>query len=197
MNNIARTIGKYRLLEPLGQGGFSTVYRAEHMSLGNEVALKILRSELAQDETFIRRFRREARRTVLLDHPNIVRVLDLDQVDGQLFIAMEYVPSQDLHDILIKERLLPLDRAVGIIRQLASALDYAHRRGLVHRDVKPGNVLVREDGVVKLTDFGLVKASEGSQLTQTAPHWVHLPICHPSRHAANQWIPERICTRWG
>ncbi len=167
MNSIARTIGKYRLMEPLGQGGFSTVYRAEHMSLGNEVALKILRSELAQDETFVRRFRREARRTVLLDHPNIVRVLDLDQVDGQLFIAMEYVPSQDLHDILIKERLLPLDRAVGIIRQLASALDYAHRRGLVHRDVKPGNVLVREDGVVKLTDFGLVKASEASQLTQT------------------------------
>lgn len=167
MNNIARTIGKYRLLEPLGQGGFSTVYRAEHMTLGNEVALKVLRSELAQDETFVRRFRREARRTVLLDHPNIVRVLDLDQVDGQLFIAMEYVPSQDLHDVLIMEKLLPLDRAVGIIRQLASALDYAHRRGLVHRDVKPGNVLVREDGVVKLTDFGLVKASEGSQLTQT------------------------------
>jgi serine/threonine protein kinase len=167
MDKTRQIIGKYRLIELLGRGGFSTVYRAEHMSLGNEVALKILNPSLAEDETFARRFRREARRTVMLDHPNIVRVLDLDKVDGQLFIAMEYVPNRDLRELLAEEGLLPLDRIVSFVRQLGSALDYAHRRGLIHRDVKPGNVLVRDDGIVKLTDFGLVKAAEGSQLTQT------------------------------
>jgi hypothetical protein len=162
-----RVLGKYRLLELLGKGGFSKVHRAQHTSLGNEVALKILNPTLAQDETFARRFRREARRTVMLDHPNIVRVLDLDEVDGQLFIAMEYVPSQDLHELLNRKELMPLEQVVSIVRQLGAALDYAHGWGLVHRDVKPGNVLVREDGVVKLTDFGLVKAAEGSRLTRT------------------------------
>jgi serine/threonine protein kinase len=167
MEETEQIIGKYRLIEPLGRGGFSVVYRAEHMTLGNEVALKILNPSLAQDEMFARRFRREARRTVMLDHPNIVRVLDLDEVDGQLFIAMEYVPSRDLRELMAEEELLPLDQVVSLVRQLGEALDYAHRQGLIHRDVKPGNVLVREDGVVKLTDFGLVKAAEGSQLTQT------------------------------
>ncbi|MEJ2746545.1 MAG: serine/threonine-protein kinase, partial [Anaerolineae bacterium] len=162
-----RTLGKYRLLEQLGKGGFSTVYRAENMSLGNEVALKILDPVLAKDESFVRRFRREARRTALLDHPNIVRVLDLDQANGEFFIAMEYVPSKDLRDLLSTGELMPLDQVVSITRQLGAALDYAHAHGLVHRDVKPGNVLVREDGTVKLTDFGLVHASEGSRLTQT------------------------------
>ena len=162
-----RILGKYRLLEPLGKGGFSTVYRAENLSLGNEVAIKILDPVLAQDESFVRRFRREARRTALLDHPNIVRVLDLDQANGEFFIAMEYIPSKDLHDLLSPDELMPLDQVVDIVRQLGAALDYAHARALVHRDVKPGNVLVREDGSVKLTDFGLVHASEGSKLTQT------------------------------
>ncbi|MCP4423938.1 MAG: protein kinase [Chloroflexi bacterium] len=162
-----RILGKYRLLEQLGKGGFSKVYRAENLSLGNEVAIKILDPVLAQDDSFVRRFRREARRTALLDHPNIVRVLDLDQVDGEFFIAMEYMPSKDLHDLLASGELLPLERAVSVVRQIGAALDYAHARALVHRDVKPGNVLVREDGTVKLTDFGLVHASEGSRLTQT------------------------------
>ncbi len=160
-------LGKYRLLEQLGKGGFSTVYRAENMSLGNEVAVKILDPALAQDDSFVRRFRREARRTALLDHPNIVRVLDLDQADGVFFIAMEYIPSKDLRDFLPSGELMPLEQAVSIVRQLGMALDYAHARSLVHRDVKPGNVLVRKDGTVKLTDFGLVHASEGSKLTQT------------------------------
>ncbi len=162
-----RMLGKYRLLEEVGRGGFSTVYRATNTVLGNEVALKVLNPVLARDKTFVQRFRREAKQTAQLDHPNIVRILDLDEADGQFFIAMEYVPNQDLREILASGELMPLEQVVSIIRQLGAALDYAHGHSLIHRDVKPGNVLYRKDGVVKLMDFGLVKASEGTKLTLT------------------------------
>jgi serine/threonine protein kinase len=159
-------LGKYQTIEILGRGGFATVYRAKNTVLGNEVVLKILDPGLGNDESFIRRFRQEAQQTVRLDHPNIVRVLDLDKQDDKLFIVMEYVPGQNLRDVLA-QRSLNLDQIVGIVRQMGNALDYAHKQQLVHRDIKPSNILVRSDGQVKLTDFGIVKAAEGAKLTLT------------------------------
>jgi serine/threonine protein kinase len=160
------TLGKYRILESIGRGGFATVYKARHISLGSEVALKVMLRVLSEEESFVQRFQLEARQTARLDHPNIVRVLDLDEDQGQVFIAMEYVQGRDLRQ-MIKGQLLPLEQVVAIIRQVAEALDYAHSRDLVHRDVTPGNILVREDGAVKLADFGIVKAITNTKLTQT------------------------------
>ncbi|MBP8000934.1 MAG: serine/threonine protein kinase [Chloroflexi bacterium] len=160
-------LGKYCLLEKLGSGGFATVYKAENMNLGNEVALKLMDTRLFEDAPTVARFKQEARFSVQLDHPNIVRVMDLEEADGQLFIVMEYVAGTNLGQLLATNGLLPLDQVVAITRQIAAALDHAHSRRLVHRDIKPSNVLVRPDGAVKLTDFGIVKAVEGTKLTQT------------------------------
>lgn len=161
------TLGKYRLLEKLGSGGFATVYKAENTNLGNEVALKVMNPHLFQDESTVARFKQEARFSVQLDHPNIIRVLDLEEADEQLFIVMEYVAGTNLSQLLETNSLLPLAQVIQITRQIAAALDHAHSRHLIHRDVKPSNVLVRSDGVVKLTDFGIVKAVEGTKITQT------------------------------
>lgn len=160
------TLGKYHILELIGRGGFATVYKARHIGLGSEVALKVMRRDLSEEENFVQRFQLEARQMARLDHPNIVRVVDLDEDQGQVFIAMELVQGRDLRQ-LIKNQPLPLEQVVAIIRQVAEALDNAHSRGLVHRDVTPGNILVREDGVVKLADFGIVKALTNTRLTQT------------------------------
>lgn len=162
-----QTLGKYRLMETLGSGGFATVYKAENMNLGNEVALKVMNPHLFQDEPTVARFKQEARFSVQLDHPNIVRVLDLEEANGQMFIVMEYVAGVSLSRLLASNGLLPLEQVVAIMKQIAAALDHAHSRRLVHRDIKPSNVLVRPDGVVKLTDFGIVKAVEGTKITQT------------------------------
>ena len=160
------TFGKYQTIEMLGRGGFATVYKAENTILGNIVALKVLDAALATDETFERRFLQEAQQTVRLDHPNIMRVLDLDKVDGKLFIVMEYVPGKNLRDSLIQQAV-SLDQAAKIVRQIGSALDYAHSHQIVHRDVKPSNIMIRDDGQVKLADFGIAKAVEGARLTLT------------------------------
>lgn len=161
------TLGKYRLLEKLGSGGFATVYKAENTNLGNEVALKVMNPHLFQDESTVTRFKQEARFSVQLDHPNIIRVLDLEEADKQLFIVMEYVAGTNLNQLLETNSLLPFAQVIQITQQIAAALDHAHSRHLIHRDVKPSNVLVRSDGVVKLTDFGIVKAVEGTKITQT------------------------------
>ncbi len=160
------TLGKYQTIELLGRGGFATVYRAKNMVLGNEVVLKILDAGLASDESFVRRFRQEAQQAVRLDHPNIVRVLDLDKADDKLFIVMEYVPGRNLRDVLAHQSL-SLDQTAKIIRQIGMALDYAHQHQLVHRDIKPSNILMRDNGQAKLFDFGIVKAAEGAKLTLT------------------------------
>lgn len=162
-----KMLGKYRLLEKLGSGGFATVYKAENTSLGNQVALKLMDTRLFEDEPTVVRFRQEARLVVQLDHPNIVRVLDMEEVANQFFIVMEYVPGQSLQQFLAGNGLLPLEQIVDITRQVAAALDYAHSHRLIHRDIKPSNIMIRPDGVVKLMDFGIVKAVEGTQITQT------------------------------
>ncbi len=157
----------YRIDSVLGRGGMSVVYLAEHLSLRRKVALKVLAPQLAQDVRFRERFVRESRIAAGMEHPGIVPIYEAGEDDGLLFIAMRYVPGTDLGGLIRSEGVLPSDRVAWIVGELASALDAAHARGLVHRDVKPGNVLVVEGGgregrdLVYLSDFGLTKRLEG------------------------------------
>ncbi len=161
--------GRYELGERLGSGGMSTVVLALDRRLERNVAIKLLAEHLADDDQFVTRFRREALSAARLVHPNIVQVYDfgLDETSGRQYIVMEYVEGQSGAEILAAEGMLTIPEAVGILSQACRGLDYAHRSGVIHRDVKPGNLLRSNDGVVKLADFGIAKAlSEESSITQ-------------------------------
>ena len=138
-------LGKYQLLKKLGRGGYGTVYRALDLVLEVERAVKVLHPALVADPTFIERFRREAKFAAQMKHPHIVPVYDLDEDQGRYFLAMEYLPGRSLKDLLTQEGPLPFTQALEITRQIADALDYIHGRDLVHRDVKPGNILFDEE----------------------------------------------------
>jgi serine/threonine-protein kinase len=160
--------GRYRLDRRLGAGGMSTVFLAFDSVLEREVAAKLLAEHLAEDDAFVARFRREALAAAKLIHPNIVQVFDSgrDEHSGRYYIVMEYVEGQSVADILRERKQLPVAYAVEIAAQACNGLDYAHRRGVIHRDVKPGNLIISTDDVVKLADFGIAKAAEDSRITQ-------------------------------
>ena len=159
---------RYRLERRLGVGGMSTVQLAFDTRLERYVAVKLLAEHLADDESFVARFRREALAAARLVHPNVVQVFDfgLDDDSGRNFIVMEYVDGQSCAEILRDQGALPAEEAVAILTQACRGLDYAHRNGVVHRDVKPGNLLRSNEGVVKLADFGIAKAAEDSEITK-------------------------------
>jgi serine/threonine-protein kinase len=165
------SFGPYRIESVLGRGGMSVVYLAEDTRLGRRVAIKVLASELAADAAFRSRFVRESQLAAGLEHPNIVPVYEAGETDGRLFIAMRYVRGTDLRSLITLEGPLEPDRTIGLLRPVAAALDAAHRRGLVHRDVKPGNILIASDEGeehVYLSDFGLSKhTTSQSGLTRT------------------------------
>ncbi|WP_035840678.1 serine/threonine-protein kinase [Kitasatospora azatica] len=162
---IGRRIAGYRLEREIGRGGMARVYRAEDLRLGRTVAVKILAPELARNDLFRKRFEHESRIAASIDHPHIVPVFEAGEAEGVLFIAMRFVHGRDLRALLDREGPLPLDRTARIVTQVASALDAAHAHNLVHRDVKPGNILVAEGTDsehpehIYLTDFGLTKKS--------------------------------------
>jgi serine/threonine-protein kinase len=160
--------GRYRVEGRLGVGGMSTVLLALDERLERHVAVKLLAEHLADDPTFVSRFRREALAAARLVHPNIVQVFDsgFDESAHQHFIVMEYVPGQSCAEILRDRGHLDVEQGVDIVTQACRGLDYAHRNGVVHRDVKPGNLLVSESGVVKLADFGIARATGQSSITQ-------------------------------
>jgi tRNA A-37 threonylcarbamoyl transferase component Bud32 len=165
---IGRELLGYRIEALIGRGGMSVVYRAEDLRLKRKVALKLLASELAEDERFRERFLRESEMAASLDHPHIVPIYDAGEHEGQLYIAMRYVEGSDLKELLKQEGPLDPKRALALLEDLADALDAAHARGLVHRDVKPSNALLDNAGRVYLSDFGLTKsASDRSALTMT------------------------------
>src|SRR5439155_2578104 len=139
---LGTTVGGYRIDSLIGRGGMSVVYLAEDAHLGRRVALKFLAPELAQDTKFQERFTRESRLAASLEHPNIVTVYEAKEAGGQLYLAMRYVPGTDLKRLIEAEGALDPDRTVSILSQAASALDAAHAEGLIHRDVKPGNILI-------------------------------------------------------
>jgi len=160
--------GRYRLESRLGFGGMSTVHRAMDERLERRVAVKLLAEHLAEDPTFVSRFQREAQAAARLVHPNIVQVFDsgLDEASHQHFIVMEYIEGQSCAEILRDDGWVDVEEAVAIIEQACEGLHYAHRHGVVHRDVKPGNLLRAREGDVKLADFGIAKATEQSSITQ-------------------------------
>ncbi len=166
---IGSEIAGYRLEALLGRGGMSVVYVAEHLRLGRKVALKLLAPALSHDESFRERFDRESRRAAEIDHPNIIPIYDAGEADGQLYIAMRYVIGSDLKTLIEQEGPLGVGRTLFILEQAAGGLDAAHARDLVHRDVKPANILIEQPSEhVYLTDFGVVKHTAASQgLTRT------------------------------
>jgi DNA-binding beta-propeller fold protein YncE len=170
---IGTEVAGYRVESLIGRGGMSVVYLAEHLRLGRKVALKLLAPELSQEQGFRDRFIRESHLAASLEHPNIIPIYDADEVDGVLYIAMRYVEGTDLKALIRSEGPLAPERTVGIITQIARGLDAAHARGLVHRDVKPGNVLLASGGEegaphCYVCDFGLTKqALSVSGLTET------------------------------
>ncbi len=159
---------RYTLLEVLGDGGMARVYLAHDSVLDREVALKVLREQYADDEGFVERFRREARNAASLNHPNIVQVYDQGRDDdGTYYIAMEYVPGGTLKDRMAKEGPLAPREAAGIASRVAEALGVAHGRGIVHRDIKPQNVLLSASGEAKVADFGIARAASSKTMTET------------------------------
>ncbi len=177
---IGTELGGYRILEQLGRGGTSVVYRAEHVRLGRQAALKLLSPALG-DLDFTDRFLRESRLAASLDHPSIVPVYDAGEEEGLLYIAMAYVEGTDLKALVTQEGPLPLRRALGIAGQVASALDAAHERGLVHRDVKPANILVSPDDRAYLSDFGAVKELASGGMTRTGSFVGTIEYCAPEQ----------------
>ena len=167
LNLIGQTLGKYRILEQIGRGGMGVVYKAHDTVLDRLVAIKVLAPHLTWDEEFVKRFLLEARTAARLKHPNIITIHDVAQVEGYQFIAMEHLEGHSLAEIIRREAPLPMERAVRILDQIAQALDYAHAQALVHRDVKPGNVIVSPHDHATLTDFGVAKALAGTQLTRS------------------------------
>jgi serine/threonine protein kinase, bacterial len=158
--------GRYRLLTLLGRGGMGEVWRAHDSETGRIVAVKMLLAQFTADEEFPRRFRHEARTAASLSNPHVVPIHDFGEIDGRLFVDMRLIDGRDLASMLRDQPLTP-SRSVAIIEQVASALTAAHRVGLVHRDVKPSNILVAEHDFVYLIDFGLARAADGTRLTST------------------------------
>src|SRR3989441_5113248 len=153
---IGQTLGNYKITHKIGAGGQGTVYKATDAKLGRTVVLKVLPAELTAKETNLKRFEREARLASALDHPNICTIFDMDEAEGLHFISMQYVEGKNVRQ-LVNGRPLELESALRIGIQVADALASAHARGIIHRDIKSGNVMVTDSGQVKILDFGLAK----------------------------------------
>src|SRR5215208_249921 len=158
--------GRYRIIRRLGSGGMADVYCAEDLQLGRRVALKLLYRRFAEDEEFVERFRREASSAAGLQHPNVVAVFDRGEFDGTYYIAMEFLEGRSLKQLVRQEGALDPDRAIDLVIQILKAARFAHRRGIVHRDIKPHNVIVDDEGRAKVTDFGIARAG-ASDMTET------------------------------
>ena len=162
---IGKTISHYKIIEKLGEGGMGVVYKAEDTKLERTVALKFLPLQAVAGEEEKARFRHEAQAAAALDHPNICTVHEINEADGQTFIAMAYVEGQSLYDV-VAEGPVPISDALNHAAQIAEGLQAAHEKDIVHRDIKPANILITEKGQVRITDFGLAKLAGRTQLTK-------------------------------
>jgi eukaryotic-like serine/threonine-protein kinase len=162
-----RLSGRYKILEVIGGGGMANVYLARDVILERDVAIKVLRLDFSNDEEFIKRFRREAHAATSLAHPNIVSIYDVGEEEDIYYIVMEYVPGQTLKQYIQRNAPLHPKEAINIMLQLTSAITHAHQNQIVHRDIKPQNILIDHDGTVKVTDFGIAVALSSTTITQT------------------------------
>jgi serine/threonine protein kinase len=179
-SRVGGTFGKYKINRLLGKGGMGEVYEADDTDKGRTVALKILTDQYAQDETFRTRFLRESRAAAILQEPHVIPIHDWGEIDGVLFIDMRLVQGQTLNDMLKSGGLSP-ERAVGIIRQVGAALDAAHGQGLIHRDVKPQNIIVTPDDFAYLVDFGIAQAKGDTHVTMAGYQVGSLDYMAPER----------------
>lgn len=168
INLLGKILGKrYVILEKIGEGGMALVYKARCQLLNRYVAVKILKPEFTSDEEFIKKFKRESLSAASLSHPNIVSVYDVGEEDGIYYIVMEYVQGETLKEYIKRNGKINYIETLKIINQIAFALDHAHKNGVVHRDIKPHNILITEDKMVKVADFGIARASSNSTITNT------------------------------
>ena len=166
MNLVGKVIGnRYEILEKIGEGGMATVYKARDNTLKRYVAVKVLRDEFITDDEFIKRFNSEAQAAASLTHPNIVSIYDVGHEETVHYIVMELVQGKTLKEIINEDGVLPWKWSVNIAIQVTSALETAHKNNIVHRDIKPHNIIITEDGIAKVTDFGIAKAVSNSTIT--------------------------------
>lgn len=158
---------RYEIIKTIGEGGMANVYLANDTILDRKVAIKVLRGDLSNDEKFIRRFKREALSVSNLSHPNIVEVYDVGEEEGNYYIVMEYIEGKTLKQLLQKRGTLTLTEVIDIMSQLTDGLSHAHEAYIIHRDIKPQNIMIEDNGLVKITDFGIAMALNSTQLTQT------------------------------
>lgn len=158
---------RYQIIKSIGEGGMANVYLAYDTILDRNVAVKVLRGDLATDEKFVRRFQREALSASSLSHPNIVEVYDVGEDNGQYYIVMEYIEGKHLKELLKKRGKLTVSEVIDIMLQITDGMSVAHDSYIIHRDIKPQNIMIQENGVVKITDFGIAMAMNATQLTQT------------------------------
>jgi hypothetical protein len=183
--------GRYEIEELVGTGGMSSVYRARDRVLERAVALKVLHEQYSSDSEYVERFRREARAIARLNHPNIVTVIDRGEFEGRQFIVFEHVPGENLKEVVEREGPLPVAQALALTHQVARGLAYAHEHGVVHRDVKPQNVLLDETGTAKVTDFGIARSLEpGDALTESGT-LLGTSDYIPPEQASGQSVDER------
>ncbi|MCB0880843.1 MAG: serine/threonine protein kinase [Thermoleophilia bacterium] len=164
---IGRTLEGYRIEAELGRGGQAVVYRATQLALQRQVALKVVSQQLSADPSFMERFKREGIAAASLDHPHVIPVYEAGEADGMAFLAMKFVDGPSLDDLIRTPPGIDARRCMSILHQAAEALDYAHSKGLVHRDVKPANILIGAGDHAYLSDFGLTRAMDGSRLTSS------------------------------
>lgn len=181
--------GRYQLSNRIAIGGMGEVWQASDLVIGRTVAIKILKDEYLGDPGFLERFRAEARHAALVNHEGIANVFDYGEEEGSAYLVMELVPGESLATILERERVLPTDRVLDIVAQTASALHAAHSAGLVHRDVKPGNLLITPDGRVKITDFGIARIADQVPLTATGQVMGTVQYLSPEQASGNPASP--------
>lgn len=166
MNLIGKMLdNRYEILEKIGNGGMATVYKAKCHVLNRYVAIKILKDEFTTDTDFIKKFNTEAQSAASLTHPNIVSIYDVGNEDNLYYIVMELIQGKTLKEIIVEDGILSWKWSVNIAIQIASALEVAHKNNIIHRDIKPHNIIITEDGIAKVTDFGIAKAVSNSTIT--------------------------------
>jgi serine/threonine protein kinase len=185
-----QTIANYRLVELKGSGGMANVFKAIQLSLDRPVAMKIMHPHLNTSEAFISRFEKEAKRAAMLQHENIVSIIDYGCDEGQYYIAMEYIDGTNLIEIMKRQSKLPLEICLHICHQVAEGLKYAHKSGLVHRDIKPANIMMSYDGRVMITDFGIAKSNQDHTVT-SAGQVIGSPSYMSPEQAAGKSIDHR------